>query len=172
MLIYHSLVGSKLRYGLICWATAYKYLLEKVTVAHNKIITCMTFQKRCSTMWPLYQQLKVLPLEILIQMEYAKTMFKYQNKMLPQVFDSYFTQPSHLYKTRFSKRNNFALVHVNNAKDESLLKYIGPKIWTGIPLNIKEAQSIKVFVKTYRNYLIGNISTLKFLLYNSSLFPS
>ena len=105
-------------------------------------------------------------------MEYAKTMFKYQNKMLPQVFDSYFTQPSHLYKTRFSKRNNFALVHVNNAKDESLLKYIGPKIWKDIPLNIKEAQSIKVFVKTYRNYLIGNISTLKFLLYNSSLFPS
>ena len=57
MLIYHSLVGSKLRYGLICWATAYKYLLDKVTVAHNKIITCMTFQKRCSKLWPLYQQL-------------------------------------------------------------------------------------------------------------------
>ena len=42
MLIYHSLVGSKLRYGLICWATAPKYLLNKVNVIHNKIIFLLT----------------------------------------------------------------------------------------------------------------------------------
>ena len=29
MLIYHALVGQKLRYGLICWATASKFLLNK-----------------------------------------------------------------------------------------------------------------------------------------------
>ena len=29
MLLYHGLVGSKLRYGLICWATADKFLLDK-----------------------------------------------------------------------------------------------------------------------------------------------
>ena len=28
MLVYHSLVGSKLRYGLICWGTASKFLLD------------------------------------------------------------------------------------------------------------------------------------------------
>ena len=40
MLVYHSLVGSKLRYGLICWATANKFLLDKLlNVAHNTIIT-------------------------------------------------------------------------------------------------------------------------------------
>ena len=39
MLVYHSLVGSKLRYGLICWGSASKFLLDKVNVAHNKIRT-------------------------------------------------------------------------------------------------------------------------------------
>ena len=34
MLVYHALVGSKLRYGLICWATAAQYLLDKINVAH------------------------------------------------------------------------------------------------------------------------------------------
>ena len=92
MLIYHSLVGSKLRYGLICWATANKTLLDKIDVAHNMIITYLTFSKRCSRsrMWPLYQQLKVLPLSVLIQIEKAKTMYKFEHKMLPQVFDKYF----------------------------------------------------------------------------------
>ena len=33
MLIYHALVGQKLRYGLICWAKAPKFLLDKVDVA-------------------------------------------------------------------------------------------------------------------------------------------
>ena len=90
MLVYHALVGSKLRYGLVCWATASQYLLDKVNVAHNKIITYMTFSKRCSRMWPLYSKLKVLPLDILIQIEHAKTMYKFEHNMLLQVFDDYF----------------------------------------------------------------------------------
>ena len=93
MLVYHSLVGSKLHYGLICWGSASKFLLDKVNVAHNKIITYMAFAKRCSRIWPLYCQLKVLPLSILIQIEYGKTMFKFENKTLPEVFENYFQRP-------------------------------------------------------------------------------
>ena len=42
MLVYHSLVSSKLRYGLICWATANKTLLDKIDVAYNTIIMYLT----------------------------------------------------------------------------------------------------------------------------------
>ena len=155
--MYHALAGSKLRYGLICWATASQSLLEKVNVAHNKIITYMTFSKRCSRMWPLYRQLKVLPLAIMIEIEHAKTMYKYENKMLPQVFDNYFQKPSHHHNTRFSTtQNNFVMVRISSAKEKSLLKYIGPKVWANIPLSIKSAPSLKVFINFYRNHLIGN----------------
>ena len=157
MLVYHALVGSKLRYGLICWATAAQSLLDKVNVAHNKIITYMTYSKRCSRMWPLYQTLKVLPLDILIQIEHAKTMYKFENKMLPEVFNNYFQKPSHQYSTRYaSTQNNFAMVRITLACEKSLLKYIGPKVWANIPLHIKHAPSLKVFIKFYRNHLIGH----------------
>ena len=158
MLIYHSLVGTKLRYGLICWATAHKFLLKKVNVIHNKIVTYLTFKKRCTRPCPLYQQLKVLPLGILIEIEYGKTMYKYQNKMLPQVFESYFQQPQHNHKTRFTSNNNYDLWRWNSAKEKSMLKYKGPKVWNDIPLPIKKAMSIKVFIKKFRNHLIGNIN--------------
>ena len=157
MLVYHALVGSKLRYGLICWATAAQSLLNKVNVAHNKIITYMAFSKRCSRMWPLYQAIKVLPLDILIQIEHAKTMYKFENKLLPQVFDNYFQKPSHHHSTRYaSTQNNFMMVRITSATEKSLLKYIGPKVWANIPLHIKNAPSLKVFIKFYRNYLIGH----------------
>ena len=108
LLVYHSLIGSKLRYGLVCWATANKTLLDKINVAHNTVITYLTFSKWCSRMWPLYCQLKVLPLDILIQIEQAKTMYKFEHKMLPQVFDNYFQKPTHCHNTRYaSTHNNF-----------------------------------------------------------------
>ena len=157
LLVYHSLVGSKLRYGLICWATANKTLLERINVAHNTIITYLTFSKRCTRMWPLYSQLKVLPLNILIQIEKAKTMYKFERKMLPQVFDNYFKKPTHQHNTRYaSLHNNFQVVRISSAKEKSLLKYYGPKIWESIPLDIKNAQSLKVFINSYRTHLIGN----------------
>ena len=157
MLVYHALVGSKLRYGLVCWATATQPLLDKITVVHNKIITYMTFSKRCSRMWPLYCNLKVLPLDLLIKIEHAKTMYKFENKMLPQVFDDYFRKPSHQHSTRYATtQNNFAMVRITSAKEKSLLKYIGPRVWADIPLHFKTAPSLKVFINFYRNHLIGN----------------
>ena len=161
MLVYHSLIGSKLRYGLICWATANKSLIDKINVAHNTIITYLTFSKRCSRMWPLYCKLKVLPLNILIQVEQAKSMYKFEHKMLPQVFNKYFKKPTHQYNTRYATtHNNFQVVRISSAVERSLLKYYGPKIWASIPLHIKNAQSLKVFINFYRNHLIGNYSEI------------
>ena len=156
-----SLVGSKLRYGVICWATANKTLLDKINVAHNTIITYLTFSKRCSHMWPLYQRLEVLPLNILIKIEQAKTMYKFNHNMLPQVFDNYFTKPTHHHNTRYaSTHNNFQVVRISSAKEKSLLKYYGPKVWASIPLDIKNSLSLKVFINSYRNHLIGNYNEL------------
>jgi len=156
MLVYHGLVGSKLRYGLVCWATANKFLLNKVNVAHNTIITYLTFAKRCSRIWPLYCQLKVLPLDILIDIEYGKTMYKFQKGMLPSVFDTYFSKPTHHHRTRFSTHNNLAILRIDTAADKSRLRYIGPKVWLSIQDNIREASSLKVFINLYRNHLIGH----------------
>ena len=156
MLLYHGLASSKLRYGLICWATASKSLLNKINVAQNKIITHMTFSKRCSRIWPLYCQIKVLPLDILIDIEYGKTMYKFLKGLLPSVFDTYFAKPSHPYRTRFSSQNNLAVLRIESALDKSRLRYIGPKIWLNIQPNIREASSLKVFINSYRNHLIGH----------------
>ena len=154
MLLYHSLVGQKLRYGLICWATATNFLLNKVDVLHNKIVRYLTFSKTCSRAWPLYCKLNVLPLDILIELEWGKVMFKFQNNMLPKTFDCYFMKPRHHHATRYAKQKNFEQVRTNTAKERTLLKYIGPKKWSNIPIDIKEALSLKIFTARYRTHLI------------------
>ena len=136
MLIYHALVGQKLRYGLICWATAPKFLLDKVDVSHNKIVRYVTFSKACSRASPLYRKLDIMPLDTLKELEWGKIMYKFQNKMLPKAFDHYFKKPRHHYGTRYTNQNNFEKVRISNAKEKSLLKHIGPKKWSEIPSDI------------------------------------
>ena len=75
--------------------------------------------------------------------------------MLPPAFDNYFKQPSHQHKTCFVDLNNFSVVLLNNAKEKSLLKYMGTTVWRKIPVNIRDSMSLKVFVKLFRNHLIG-----------------
>ena len=154
MLIYHALVGQKLRYGLICWATAHQFLLNKVNVAHNKVIRYLTFSKPCSRAWPLYCKLNVLPLDILKDLDWGKLMYKYQNDMLPRAFSHYFKKPNHLHATRYATGHNFEKTRINNAKEKSLIKHIGPKKWSEIPLNIKNAPTLKIFVDMLRKHLV------------------
>ena len=139
MLIYHALAGQKLRYGLICWATASQFLLDKVNVAHNKIVRYLTFSKPCSSAWPLYKKLNILPLDILKELEWGKCMYKYQNNMLPAAFDNYFKRPSHSYATRCVTQKNFENTRPLNAKEKCQLKHIGPNKWSEIGLEIKQA---------------------------------
>ena len=154
MSVYHSLVGSSIRYGLICWGTANQNLLQKVNVIHNRIVRYLTFSLPCSTAWPLYCSLKVLPLDILIQIEWGKTMYKFQNKMLPLAFEKYFSKPNHEHATRFATSLNFEFVRANSTRDEAMLRIIGPKFWVGVPLAIKKSTSLKVFISEYRSFLI------------------
>ena len=154
MSVYHSLVASSLRYGLICWGTANQNLLQKVNVIHNRIVRYITFSLPCSTAWPLFCSLKVLPLEIMIKIEWGKTMYKFQNKMLPLAFENYFSKPNHQHGTRFATSLNFEFVRANSSRDESMLRIIGPKAWVGVPLEIKKSPSLQVFTKDYRSFLI------------------
>ena len=114
MLVYHSLVGQKLRYGLICWATAPAFLLNKINVLHNKIVRYMTFSQACSRAAPLYRQLNNQPLDILMEMEWGKIMYRFQNQLLPKVFECYSSRPKHEHNTRYATRNNFEQVRVSS----------------------------------------------------------
>ena len=155
MLVYHSLVGQKLRYGLICWATAPEFLLNKINVLHDKIIRYMTFSKACSRVKPLYCQLNVQPLDILRELEWGKIMFKFQNQMLPKAFDNYFSRPKHNHATRYASQNNFEQIRAITVKERTQLKFIGPKKWSEIPPQIKMAPYLNTFKGLYRDHLIN-----------------
>jgi len=66
-------------------------------------------------------------------------MHSYHNKLLPNHFDEYFIQLSsiHYHSTRLATYKNLFIPRVNSSSGKFSLKFIGPKVWSSIPDDIK-----------------------------------
>ena len=70
-------------------------------------------------------------------------MHSYHNKLLPNHFDEYFIPLSsiHYHSTRLATSKNLFLPRVNSSSGKCSLKFIGPKVWSSIPDDIKLSTS-------------------------------
>ena len=137
-------------------ATAPRFLLNKVNILHDKIVRYVNFSKACCRVWPLYKHLDIQPLEILMELEWGKMIYKFQNNRLQKAFDCYFKRPRHSHATRYVSQNNFELVRPSSAREQTLLKFIGPKKWSEIPTSIKNAPYLKTFKRMLKEHLVLN----------------
>ena len=66
-------------------------------------------------------------------------MHSYHNKLLPNPFDEYFVPLSsiHYHSTRLATSKNLFLPRVNSSSGKCSLKFMGPKVWSSIPDDIK-----------------------------------
>ena len=126
LMVYNSLVESRLRYGILGWSTATKQQIKRLEVLQNRALRFIDFASISTTILPIYHQFNVLPLNKLIDLARANYMYSLSNNLLPNVFRSYCSRPSHRYQTRFAK-NNFALARCTSKFSETSMKVIGPK---------------------------------------------
>ena len=95
--------NSVLQHSLPNWGRACKSHLQKLSILQNKITRACLFCSRRDSTALLYSKFGVLKLEDMINMEIAKFMFKFYNKMLPNSFDSYFTKLDSSHSQRWSR---------------------------------------------------------------------
>ena len=75
MMIYNSLVESRLRYGILGWGTASNSQIERLKVLQNRAIRFIDFSPIGTTILPIYAQFNVLPLGEIIDLERGNYMF-------------------------------------------------------------------------------------------------
>ena len=86
-----------------------------------------------------FQHLNILCLPKLYSFSVGKFMHSYHNKLLPNHFDEYFIPLSsiHYHSIRLATSKNLFLPRVNSSSGKCSLKFIGPKVWSSIPDDIK-----------------------------------
>jgi len=86
-----------------------------------------------------FQHLKILCLPKLYSFSVGKFMHSYHNKLPPNYFDKHFIPLSsiHYHSTRLATSKNVFLHRVNSSSGKRSLKFIGPKVWSALPNDIK-----------------------------------
>ena len=134
-LVYFSLFHSQLQYSLLNWGRAAKSNLQKLVILQNKILRASLFRPKHHQTTLLYSEFGVLKLENMINMEFAKFMYKFNNKMLPESFNNYFTKLDdvHKYKTRQKHRNEFFQFYIASKTGQKNLRHICINVWKNVP---------------------------------------
>lgn len=159
-IIYFSLFQSKIQYSVLNWGRATPTLLSPIQVMQNKYIKASLFLPQQTATNSLYEKFNVLKLSDIIKLECACFMYKFINKMLPKEFENYYTnlKDIHQHNTRQKKTQELYLPQCKSNTDKIMLQYLGVKVWSEIPLLIKDS-SPRCFKAKLKRFFANQYST-------------
>ena len=133
--VYYSMFHFHLQYSLLNWGRSSKNYLQQLKIFQNKVLRAILFRPKQFPTTLLYTNLNILKLDDMIIMKFAKFMFKFNNKMLPESFDWYFTKLDNIHKhnTRQKHRNEYYQFHASSESEKKTLQYICLTVWKNIP---------------------------------------
>jgi len=134
-----ALFHSYLTYSILNGGRANKTTLLALIRLQNKAVRTLEFNKTKTPV--LYSKHKILEIPDLFQLLVAKFMYSFHNGGLPNYFDNYFAEIAsvHKYQTRLVSPRKYYLHRMKTPLSQFSLKYIGPKMWSNIPQNLKSS---------------------------------
>ena len=152
-LLYYSLIHPYLQYGLMLWGSTYKKLLKKVEVLQKRAIRiiCRANYNEHST--PLFKRLKIPNLDSLYKIQLGKFIFSAKNNLISSPLRNIFTlnHNVHMYATRQKDELHYQPIKNSIVHKSFLCK--GPELWSGLPSEIKESNSLPSFASKLRKHL-------------------
>ena len=151
LIIYHSLLISHIRYCINNWCFENSTLIRKLQNIGNRFLK-MTFNLQLNhDVTEAMKDAQLLTINNFYNLEIAQMMLKYENKQLPPAFYNFFTQKSLKMKARSNSQiiSNCFRTKVSHQS----LKFVGPKLWNKIPLEIRRCYSSNTFRKKLIQYL-------------------
>ena len=146
MLLYHSLVGTYLRYGIVSWGSAKTTALLKLKSLQNKVVHYITHSSPAATnLIDKYTKLDILTLDELYVFEVGKFMFKSASHSLPPSFDDYFSNIDHIHNTRARVNADYSFPRPRTNLGKQSIKYMGVKVWNEIPADTRQSLTLDAF---------------------------
>lgn len=154
--VYHALIHSYLRYGIIVWGNAPQTALRKVQSIINRAIRIMSFSPLGNVnIDPVFEILEILKLDEIHTLEIAKFAYRRINNLLPTEVASYFdTRRSENTRQRRNRNAANETVIYNTATGAKSILKKSIDIWSKIPDEIKRSSRFNTFKRMYKAHLI------------------
>ena len=138
MMLYNGLVGSYLRYGIRAWGSCSLHLRNTLQTAQNKVIQAILFSPYASDVIDKFSELRILNVESVYEHEIAKLMHSVLYNYNPTAYSDFFKLSTHRYATRLKQNSCFTIIKPKTEFGKRSLKFYGVKVWTKLPLSLKE----------------------------------
>ena len=158
-LLYKTLVEPYLSYYNKTWGTCSSSSLDRLQALQNRAVrTVANFKYEGTDHAKLLKELDWLNVREIIEYDTASLVYKIENDLAPAHMKNMFMQSSevHAYSTRSAASGDFHLANGNLNIGKASIFYHGAYIWNQLPVQIREAQSIKCFQNCLKE-TIGNI---------------
>ena len=152
-LLYHSLVGTYLRYGIISWGSAKTTALSKLRSLQNKAVHYITQSSPDINLKTKYEKLDILMLDEIYMMEVSKFMYKSASLSLPSSFNEYFMNIDHQHYTRARVNNDLVLPRQRTNLGKQSIRYMGVKFWNEIPTDIRNSTTLNSFCTQIKSFI-------------------
>ena len=153
--LYNSLILPYVSYCIHVWGKAYDTHLKHVLVLQNKAVRIIAGVPPCTSADNLYLELDILPVKKIFVHAISIFMYKYVNRMLPELFLDMFTPVSeiHNYDTRQAINKNLFVSFKSTSRGQQSITYIGPHVWNFILSKINPHCPIGSFKRHIRQLL-------------------
>ena len=144
--LYHTLVYPYLSYCIHVWGKAYKTHLNNL-VLQNKAMHIINGVPPRTNMDNFYIENDILTVKHIYNYNIGLFMYKYVNKMTPDVFDNFFSSISdiHQYEKRNATMKLLYITFLGTTRGQKTFKYCCPRIWNFIIKNINPNCPISSF---------------------------
>ena len=142
--VYHALVNSYVRCGIIVWGSASQNVLNPLQTVINKAIRIITFAPFGNLdLSPAYKQLNILTVQKTYNFEIAKFAFKHKNNLLPTTIGNYFEFSSDQYNHSHYVRNSTRPIRFlsKSKTGEKSIQYNSFQLWKDIPQDLANSSS-------------------------------
>ena len=119
--------------------------MDKLHKLQKKAIRIICSENRFAHSGPLMKELGVSNVKNIYDHLAGQFMFRYVNKLLPNVFESYFTLRTSVHTYNSKQQSSFRLPYYRTNLDERPARYTGVKIWSEVlksETNINSSQPV------------------------------
>ena len=159
MLIYNSLFESRLRYGILGWGTCSKHELSRLQVLQNRAVRFISFSPYWYRVGRIYNKLEILPLKSLLELQRSTFMHCFHYETLPLTLNTYCKRPIHSVPTKYNSDQNYVLPVVKTNRDQTSIKFTGPKAWKEVPVKLKQIAFRKPFSRKMKEHILSKLLT-------------
>ena len=142
MVLYHSLVGTYLRYGIASWGSAKTTALSKLQSLQNKVVRYITHSSKFTNVTNEYKNLGILRLDEMYFSEVGKFIYRHSKADLPVSFDEYYSHINHSYGTRACLNPELTLPQPRTELGRQSIKYAGVKFHTILKIPVMHKYSV------------------------------